>query len=170
MHLTEDQYMRYNGRSVVVVAISAIYSVVSLTTATSVVIIIEIIGQRLPVEGEISYAIVVVSSVIILYFSASRLLHVYRYFSADISSAQHIGENKHIKIPESGVDLLLNEKELIIMDALQKSNGRILQNSLISKTGMSAPTISRTLISLENKGLIERKRHGMTNGILMNKP
>jgi uncharacterized membrane protein len=160
--------MRYNG-SVVVIAISAIYSVVSLTTATSVVIIMEIIGQRLPVEGEISYAIVVVSSFIILYFSASRLLRIYRYFSANIPTQKHIVENKDIKISETSVDLLLNEKELVIMDALKKANGRILQNTLISKTGMSAPTISRTLISLENKGLIERKRHGMTNEILMNK-
>jgi uncharacterized membrane protein len=162
--------MRYNGRNVVVIAISTIYSVVSLTTATSVVIIMEIIGQRLPVEGEISYAIVVVSSVIILYFSASRLLHIYRYFSSDTSSAKHIVENKDIKISETSVDLLLNEKERVIIDVLKKANGRILQNTLISKTGMSAPTISRTLISLENKGLIERKRHGMTNEILMNKP
>jgi Uncharacterized membrane-associated protein/domain len=64
---------------------------------------------------------------------------------------------------------VLNEKEEIIIDVLRKANGRVLQNALISKTGMTAPTISRTLLSLENKGLIERKRHGMTNEIWLTK-
>ncbi|WP_393970853.1 hypothetical protein OXIME_001094 [Oxyplasma meridianum] len=51
--------------NVVVSAISAIYSMVSLTTATSVVVIMEIIGYRLPLVGEISYAVVVISSLTI---------------------------------------------------------------------------------------------------------
>ncbi|WP_393970855.1 winged helix-turn-helix transcriptional regulator [Oxyplasma meridianum] len=84
-----------------------------------------------------------------------------------MATADIIFENKAIKLEKSPAEALLNERELEIMDVLQRANGRILQNSLISKTGMTGPTISRTLLSLENKGFIVRKRLGMTNEILM---
>lgn len=158
--------MRHYG-SIVMIAISAIYSVVSLTIATSVVIIIDIIGYRIPVTGEISYGIVVVSSLIILYFSASRLLNEYRSFTENLSDVRQSSLKKPVNLEETRIEVRLNEKEEIIMDALRKANGRILQNSLNSKVGMTGPTISRTLLSLENKGLIERRRHGMTNEILL---
>jgi hypothetical protein len=53
--------MRHYG-NVVVIAISAIYSVISMTVATSVVVIMDIIGYKLPVTGEISYAVVMVQA------------------------------------------------------------------------------------------------------------
>ena len=158
-----------NYGNVVVIAISAIYSVISMTVATSVVVIMDIIGYKLPVTGEISYAVVMVSSLVILYFSASRLLHEYGQFSANLSVEGKSFKNNSTDTAESRNEAVLNEKEEIIMDVLRRANGRVLQNALISKTGMTAPTISRTLLSLENKGLIERKRHGMTNEIWLTK-
>ena len=115
--------MRHYG-NVVVIAISAIYSVISMTVATSVVVIMDIIGYKLPVTGEISYAVVMVSSLVILYFSASRLLHEYGQFSANLSVEGKSFKNNSTDTAESRNEAVLNEKEEIIMDVLRRANGR----------------------------------------------
>ena len=111
-----------NYGNVVVIAISAIYSVISMTVATSVVVIMDIIGYKLPVTGEISYAVVMVSSLVILYFSASRLLHEYRRFSENLSVAGKSFKNNSTDTAESRNEAVLNEKEEIIIDVLRKAN------------------------------------------------
>ena len=59
--------------------------------------------------------------------------------------------------------LQLGEREQIVVDAIRRNGGSALQNSLVEVTGLSSPTLSRIISSLENKGVVEKKRHGMTN-------
>ena len=45
--------------------------------------------------------------------------------------------------------------------------GIIAQSELVAKTGLPKSNVSRALYALENKGLIERRRRGMGNIILL---
>ena len=42
-------------------------------------------------------------------------------------------------------------------------NGSVYQSDIMKKTGFSKVKVSRVLDKLEQKGLLERKRRGMTN-------
>ena len=58
-----------------------------------------------------------------------------------------------------------NEKEVI--EILQKENGAIFQNTLMEKIGVGKVGITRLLDKLEAKQLVERKRRGMNNIVVL---
>jgi len=43
--------------------------------------------------------------------------------------------------------------------------GEVLQNDLVSRTGMSKVAVTRALAKLESKGLVVKERHGLTNKV-----
>jgi uncharacterized membrane protein len=58
-----------------------------------------------------------------------------------------------------------NEKEA--MEIIQKENGAMFQNALMEKLGIGKVGITRLLDKLEAKQLIERKRRGMNNIVVL---
>jgi len=56
-----------------------------------------------------------------------------------------------------------------IYDLLVEMGGSVLQGELVEKSGMNKVTVSRTLDKLEMRGLIERRRHGMSNIVVLKK-
>jgi len=58
-----------------------------------------------------------------------------------------------------------NEKQVI--DTLQEENGAIFQGTLMEKLGIGKVGITRLLDKLEAKQLIERKRRGMNNIVVL---
>ncbi|MEM3374312.1 MAG: MarR family transcriptional regulator [Candidatus Woesearchaeota archaeon] len=63
------------------------------------------------------------------------------------------------------LDLLPDEK--LVYDKIVESQGTIFQSELVEKTNYSKVKITRILDKLEGKGLIERKRRGMTNVVIL---
>ncbi len=61
----------------------------------------------------------------------------------------------------------LNEDEKKIVNILLENKGSIFQSELIEKTGLNKVKITRILDSLEVQNLIERKRRGMTNIVVL---
>ncbi len=61
----------------------------------------------------------------------------------------------------------LNEEEKNVFEKIIESQGSIFQSELVDKTELTKVKITRILDKLEGKGLIERKRRGMTNIILL---
>jgi uncharacterized membrane protein len=61
----------------------------------------------------------------------------------------------------------LKEDEAKIYKIILEAGGIIQQSELVEKTGMSKATVSRTLDLLESKGLVERRRRGMGNIVLL---
>ena len=51
--------------------------------------------------------------------------------------------------------------------AREKSNGTIFQSDLVEKSDFSKVKVSRILDKLEGRQLIERKRRGMTNVVVL---
>lgn len=69
---------------------------------------------------------------------------------------------KKIEKPKS-----LNNDEAKIFDILKASGGSMLQGEIVLKSGMAKAKISRLMDKLEMKGVIERRRHGMSNIIIL---
>jgi uncharacterized membrane protein len=70
---------------------------------------------------------------------------------------------KKKKLNLEGLDA--NEKKVI--DILQSENGAIFQNTLMEKLEIGKVGITRLLDKLEAKQLIERKRRGMNNIVVL---
>ena len=72
-------------------------------------------------------------------------------------------KEKKKKLNLSGLDV--KEKEII--EILQKENGAIFQKTLMEKLVIGKVGITRILDKLEAKQLIERKRRGMNNIVVL---
>jgi uncharacterized membrane protein len=69
------------------------------------------------------------------------------------------------KIKQSIKSLKNEEKE--VYDLIVRADGFIFQRDLIEKTGYSKVKISRILDKLETKGIVERRRRGMSNVVVL---
>lgn len=61
----------------------------------------------------------------------------------------------------------LSDEEKKIYDTIKNNNGSSYQTDLIKETGFSKVKITRILDKLETKDILERKRRGMTNIIVL---
>jgi len=61
----------------------------------------------------------------------------------------------------------LDKDEKVIMKAVEEAQGTIFQSDLVDKTQFSKVKVSRILDRLEGRQLIERKRRGMTNVVVL---
>ncbi len=158
--------MKYKNHGFKIILIIAIYALVSSIIATSIIVIIELLNLRLLLIYIISYAIIISVDIFILYYAVSAILIRYNEMIKTLNEFKTSG-NTEIVSNKKAIEL--SDSENAIVAILEKNGGKVLQNSLISKTGFSAPTISRILSSMESKGIIDRWRHGMTNEIVLKK-
>jgi uncharacterized membrane protein len=61
----------------------------------------------------------------------------------------------------------LDSDARIVLEKVIESNGSIFQSQLVEDLDFTKVKITRILDRLEGKGLIERKRRGMTNVVLL---
>ncbi len=69
------------------------------------------------------------------------------------------------KLKKIASELKGDEKK--VYNILIGSNGFIFQNELIEKSGLHKVSVTRILDKLEGKGLLERRRRGMSNVIVI---
>lgn len=75
---------------------------------------------------------------------------------------------KKIKEKRKKLDLKgLDKKEKEVIDLLQNENGAMFQSTLMEKIGVGKVGVTRLLDKLEAKQLIERKRRGMNNIVVL---
>jgi uncharacterized membrane protein len=61
----------------------------------------------------------------------------------------------------------LSGEDKLLYELVGNSGGFLFQNELVEKSGMNKVRVSRILDKLEAKGLIERKRRGMSNIVVL---
>jgi uncharacterized membrane protein len=61
----------------------------------------------------------------------------------------------------------LDKEEKVIIKIIEDSDGTIFQSDLVDKSEFSKVKVSRILDRLEGKQMIERKRRGMTNVVVL---
>jgi uncharacterized membrane protein len=71
-------------------------------------------------------------------------------------------KKKQVKIPDN-----LSPEEKQVIDELVKQEGMIFQSELVEKLGISKVKVTRILDKLEGRHIIERRRRGMTNAVIL---
>lgn len=94
------------------------------------------------------------------------------YFIADLRASK--GRPVHEKLMPWELSArfalcLLDGDKRKVFSELVEAGGEILQSELPLRAGFSKAKITRILDSLEGKGLVIRKRYGMTNKVLINR-
>ncbi len=81
-------------------------------------------------------------------------------------------ERKHTTVERllSSIMRAMSPEEKKLYSLVGEAEGAIFQAELVEKSGYSKAKVSRILDRLEGKGLIERKRRGMTNMVVLKKP
>lgn len=76
-------------------------------------------------------------------------------------------KNEEVKQPEKVNSSKLDDVEKKIFEILKDKEGSVYQTDLVSETGYSKVKITRILDKMETKGILERRRRGMTNIIVL---
>ncbi len=106
-------------------------------------------GNTCPMWGTIQLQ----TNIGLLVMSLTVLIGIYLVFFAD---------NKIIR---KKYDLTNEEKKIV--RKLRQSEGTSFQSELVEKLELNKVKVSRLLDKLEGKGIIERKRRGMTNVVIL---
>lgn len=98
-----------------------------------------------------------------IFAAAMGIFGSFLTFTATSTEKIALGEKRKIK------ELMknLSEEEKKIYNTISSSNGFIFQSDLMGKTGFSKVKISRILDRLEAKNLVERRRRGMANAVVL---
>ncbi len=107
-------------------------------------------------------AIIIVVASIVLGVSGTYLLI---FDSAEKPAGELILEERRKRWKE--IAKTLKEDERKVYQAVIEAGGIIEQSELPERTGMSKASVSRALDLLESKGLVERRRRGMGNVVLL---
>jgi len=78
---------------------------------------------------------------------------------------EKITTKKTIKFKQAIKTLRDDEKK--VYETVASADGSIFQSDLVQKIGYSKVKVSRILDRLETKGIVERRRRGMTNMIIL---
>lgn len=89
-------------------------------------------------------------------------IFVYSYLAGSFNK-----ERKEIHSEVMATLNFLKEDEKRIVDIVIKSGGEILQKEVVETTGFNKVKVSRTLSKLEDKGVISRKKNGMSKKVVL---
>ncbi|MBI4895055.1 MAG: MarR family transcriptional regulator [Candidatus Aenigmarchaeota archaeon] len=110
-------------------------------------------------QSNINFTIILGSAVILLFVGLGILL------INNIKSKETVKEiiiKKYYPKPK-----YLSQETKKIYEIISNSEGSILQGELVTKSGMNKVKVSRLLDKMEIQGLVERKRHGMSNIVIL---
>jgi DNA-binding transcriptional ArsR family regulator len=83
----------------------------------------------------------------------------------DLAPSDELLEARRQEWAETADRLANNERE--VYETILDEDGVMAQSDIVDATDLSKATVSRTLDSLETKNLLERKRRGMGNMVLL---
>jgi uncharacterized membrane protein len=150
--------------SIVILVVSIFLLVNQLFTPQPLRIILET-GQEVATQSSEYFSI---SQVLILVVTSFLIgsTAIYLYFKSEteefLKSLNRKGkvENKYEMI----IPLLKGDEKRVFQEIID-AKGEMLQNALVLKTCMTKVKMTRALASLQNKNLIVKERHGLTNKI-----
>lgn len=126
-------------------------------------------GTSCPMWGTINFQ----TNIGILIMVLIILLGIYFLFSEQISAffkKKELALERKEPINPEKYSLTLSElipEEKTVFEKIIEAQGAIFQSELVEKSGFTKVKVTRILDKLEGRGLIERKRRGMTNVVIL---
>lgn len=117
--------------------------------------------NTLSFENYIIYALIVLSFVLGVYF-------IIFYKQKNEEKKEGKIEQKEVK-PTANILGSLTPDERRIIEIITEGGGVLFQSDIVEKTGFPKAKVSRILDRLEAREVVERRRRGMTNAIMIKK-
>ncbi len=114
----------------------------------------------------LEFCVPLIGGIMLIFSGVSVMRNESAVFDRQIVSSTR---RKVVKQKEQIINVFLNPDEKRVMELAKEDRNGALQSDLVIKTGYSKVKMHRILKSLENKGLIKRGRHGITNKVLVNR-
>ena len=133
-------------------------------------------GPTCPMWGSISFhtnlslgimVFVIVIGLYLIFFSKEELQIVKEVHRETRIVKEQIKPKKIDKGHFKNILESLEGDDRMVLESVIESQGTIFQSDLVSKLGLSKVKVTRILDRLEGRGLIERKRRGMTNVVIL---
>jgi uncharacterized membrane protein len=122
-------------------------------------------GQEITTQAPNYYALSEVLLLVIASFIMGATAIYLFYKSEQINQLVGQKNEKISKDKYRHITNLLKNDEKKVFELLMSENGEMLQNKLVSKTGLSKVSVTRALAKLETKNLVAKERYGLTNKI-----
>ncbi|MEM4335596.1 MAG: MarR family transcriptional regulator [Candidatus Anstonellales archaeon] len=157
--------IRLIGISLMVFAILIVLIVISLTQQFSKAMDIECAAvcgpheetcphaKGIPLESYVGFTISLILFLVGLY-----LISVHKTKLVEATEKE-----KRVK----GILSTLKDEENKIYDLIKECGGAVFQSEIVEKTGYTKVRVTRALDRLESRGLVERRRRGMTNIVVL---
>jgi uncharacterized membrane protein len=128
-------------------------------------------GPSCPMWGTISFQtnvsigimifIIIIGLYLIFFGKEEKIITKFKMFRSQVEPKKITKEN-YQKVMST-----LDQDEKNVLQKIIESQGTIFQSDLVDKTKFAKVKVTRILDKLEGKGLIERKRRGMTNVVIL---
>jgi len=128
-------------------------------------------GPSCPMWGTISFQtnvsigimlfVIIIGLYLIFWSKEERIVTKIKTFKTQVEPKK-ITKDNYQKV----MSTLTNDEKNVLLKIIE-SQGTIFQSDLVDKTKFTKVKVTRILDRLEGKGLIERKRRGMTNVIIL---
>jgi uncharacterized membrane protein len=150
--------------SVVILIASIILLFGKLFAPQPIQIILET-GQEVTTVGSDYFSLTDAMLLVISSFLIGSVT-IYLFYNSDTKDViKSLRKGNRKKEKYEMVIPLLRREEREVFRELIDSNGEMLQNALVLKSGLSKVKMTRILSSLESKNLVVKERHGLTNKI-----
>ena len=128
-------------------------------------------GPSCPMWGTISFQtnvsigmmlfVIIIGMYLIFWSKEERIVTKIKTFKTQVEPKKITKENY-----QKVMSTLTGDEKNVLLKIIE-SQGTIFQSDLVDKTKFTKVKVTRILDRLEGKGLIERKRRGMTNVIIL---
>jgi len=154
---------KYVGVLVVGISVLFFFIVMSFNNALNSIVEVSCThGEMCPMQATLQ------TQEIISYGLMGLLLLVGLFMVFFMKDEKIFIEKKHISEDEKKKKLEnLDDEERSVMNIVIREDGSVYQSDLIKELKLSKVKVSRLCDKLDGKGLIERKRRGMTNVIVL---
>ncbi|MEK6886321.1 MAG: MarR family transcriptional regulator [Nanoarchaeota archaeon] len=120
-----------------------------------------IANKQIKINIVILVLVVIIGFYLIFFSKEERIVHKIMRVKEQMQPKKMTKENYQQIMSK----LEKNEKK--VLELVIDAQGSVMQSELTDKMGMTKVKITRILDRLEGKGLIERKRRGMTNIVIL---
>ena len=128
-------------------------------------------GQSCPMWGTIDFQ----TNLSIGVTAFVAMIGVYLVFFGEeeriITRIKHIAQQIEPRVPTKGnyrkIMSELGTEERAVLNAVIEAHGTLFQSELMAKTGFNKVKMTRILDRLEGRNLVERKRRGMKNVVML---